>query len=119
MPIDYSKYADNWHEISMDIRENRAHDKCECRGECGHDHNKEWLDALKLTELFNEPDRCMASNGNKHWVTGSTTVLTVAHLDHDIKNNDYSNLMAMCQRCHLAYDRNARKKCIFKENEHG
>jgi len=32
-------------------------------------------------------------------------VLTVAHLDHQPENCDPANLMAMCQACHLAYDR--------------
>ncbi len=32
-------------------------------------------------------------------------VLTIMHLDHDITNNDYSNLAAGCQRCHLNHDR--------------
>ena len=32
-------------------------------------------------------------------------VLTVAHLDHDPANNDDSNLLAMCQLCHLRYDK--------------
>lgn len=41
-------------------------------------------------------------------------VLTIAHLDHDITNNDYANLKALCQRCHLHLDlhqhqRNARE----------
>ena len=41
-------------------------------------------------------------------------VLTVAHLDHNVSNNDDSNLVALCQRCHLTYDAklhaiNARK----------
>jgi hypothetical protein len=31
-------------------------------------------------------------------------VLTIAHLDHDIGNNDDGNLAALCQRCHLRYD---------------
>jgi hypothetical protein len=31
-------------------------------------------------------------------------VLTVAHLDHNPANCDYSNLRALCQKCHLAYD---------------
>jgi hypothetical protein len=31
-------------------------------------------------------------------------VLTVAHLDGDIENNDLSNLMALCQKCHLQHD---------------
>jgi len=31
-------------------------------------------------------------------------VLTIAHLDHDITNNDYANLKALCQFHHLRYD---------------
>ena len=31
-------------------------------------------------------------------------VLTVAHLDHDKKNNRFNNLAALCQRCHLKHD---------------
>lgn len=33
-----------------------------------------------------------------------TVVLTIAHLDHIPEHCDPSNLRAMCQRCHLAYD---------------
>lgn len=36
-------------------------------------------------------------------------VLTVAHLDHNIKNNDFSNLAALCQRCHNRLDIEDRK----------
>lgn len=32
-------------------------------------------------------------------------VLTIAHLDHIPENCDPSNLRALCQRCHLTYDR--------------
>ncbi len=32
-------------------------------------------------------------------------VLTIAHLDHDPRNNDDGNLAALCQRCHLFHDR--------------
>jgi len=32
-------------------------------------------------------------------------VLTVAHLNHNPKDSRPSNLVAMCQRCHLHYDR--------------
>ena len=31
-------------------------------------------------------------------------VLTTAHLDHTPENCAESNLRAMCQNCHLAYD---------------
>lgn len=33
-----------------------------------------------------------------------TIVLTVAHLDHDPRNNDPANLAALCQQCHNNYD---------------
>ena len=54
------------------------------------------------------PD-CSADNGLPHPLTGSTVVLTIAHLDHDPANNgtpgDRPNLRAWCNRCHLNYDR--------------
>lgn len=31
-------------------------------------------------------------------------IITVAHLDHQPENVERSNLRALCQRCHLAYD---------------
>ena len=37
-------------------------------------------------------------------------VLTIMHLDHNRKNNDYSNLAAGCQKCHLTYDKVEHRK---------
>jgi len=52
---------------------------------------------------------CRAEQGLTHPDTGSTVVLTVAHLDHDPANNgtpgNRQNLRCWCQRCHLNYDR--------------
>lgn len=47
---------------------------------------------------------CRVRNYSEHPVTGSRVVLTIAHLDHTPENCEPSNLKAMCQRCHLAYD---------------
>lgn len=47
---------------------------------------------------------CRVENGKPHPCTGSRVVLTIAHLDHNPANNEPSNLRALCQRCHLAYD---------------
>jgi hypothetical protein len=59
---------------------------------------------------------CRAKNGERHPITGSVVVLTVAHLDHNPTNNDgfeirmkilplkNSNLRHWCQRCHNTYD---------------
>ena len=89
MPIDYIRYPANWHEISLEIRTVRASGRCE------------W---------------CGAENHKPHPVTGSKVVLTVAHLGvpradgtpgdkddkHDVRPE---NLAALCQLCHLNYDR--------------
>jgi 5-methylcytosine-specific restriction endonuclease McrA len=76
MPFHKERYPDNWREISLHIRE-RANGKCEF---------------------------CGAENYKPHPITGSKVILTVAHLDHDTRNNSEDNLKALCQRCHLAYD---------------
>lgn len=77
MPVDYSRYPANWHEISRRIRFERAQNKCE------------W---------------CGAANGEPHPVTGSKVVLTVMHLNHDPMDCRDENLKSACQKCHLTYD---------------
>ena len=89
MPIKRELYPWNWDAISLDIRINRAGNRCE------------W---------------CGAPNGYPHPVTGSKVVLTVAHLGiekpdgtpgdkEDKLDCRPANLAALCQRCHLNYDR--------------
>lgn len=87
-PENRDRYPADWAAISKRIREARAEGRCECRGECRTGHTS----------------RCRARNGKPHPITGSTVVLTVAHLDHTPENCDDANLKAMCNRCHLAYD---------------
>ena len=46
-------------------------------------------------------------------------VLTIAHLDHNPQNNDYSNLRALCQKCHNRHDAahrsaNRARTCLAK-----
>jgi hypothetical protein len=78
MPMDRSAYPENWEEISQYVRFERAGGRCEF---CGAEH------------------------GQPHPETGSTVVLTTAHLDHDTTNNNApGNLRALCQRCHLKHD---------------
>ena len=77
MPIDYKNYHPKWKKISYFIRAYRARWKCE------------W---------------CNAENGFPHPKTKSNVVLTVAHIDHNIANNSFFNLAALCQLCHLKHD---------------
>lgn len=87
-PENRDRYPNDWKLRSKLIRTVRAKNRCECDGRCGR-----------------HPDPCDAVNGDRHPVTGSRVVLTVAHLDHVPEHSHLANLMAMCQRCHLSYDR--------------
>jgi 5-methylcytosine-specific restriction endonuclease McrA len=87
MPFQRERYPENWKEISLAIR-NRDGWRCK------------W---------------CGAENGKPHPETGSKVVLTVAHLGtekpdgpgdkHDKMDVRPENLVALCQRCHLNFDR--------------
>ena len=98
-PENRKRYPRNWKAISADIRFRRAQNRCECMGECDS------LTHLAMVKNQRPEIRCQALNGRAHPVTGSKVVLTVAHLDHTPENCDESNLRAMCQACHLSYDR--------------
>ena len=79
-PENRKRYPANWSEIRAGILE-RAKHTCEWPG-CGRENYAWEQGAGKVIKI----------------------VLTIAHLDHTPENNDPSNLMAMCQRHHLAYD---------------
>jgi hypothetical protein len=95
-PENLGRYPADWPIISWTIRWVRALGRCECLGECSPRLPMHSADPLH---------RCPALNGLPHPATGSTVVLTVAHLDHTPENCHPANLRAMCQGCHLRYDR--------------
>ena len=66
-----------------------------CTGECGVQH---FTDGALANMARNGIDQRTLLRPQQ--VTGSTVVLTVAHLDHQPEHCDPSNLKAMCQRCH-------------------
>lgn len=137
MPIDYSKYSKNWNLISRFIRFYRAKNKCEICGVqnygIGYRENGEFIpiagnvyadyagqglsypslqpmtysEAKDIADFENEYD----TEGRKYIVI----VLTVAHLDHDINNNSFFNLKAMCQKCHNSYDKSYRRSNRIKK----
>ena len=98
-PENRDRYPADWPYISLAIRLLRALGRCECRGECAPGLPMHWTGGPAPLR------RCTALNGQPHPTTGSTVVLTVAHLDHTPENVHPANLRAMCQGCHLRYDR--------------
>lgn len=89
-PENKHRYPHNWKAISSFVRFVRASSRCECDGRCNsgrHDGS------------------CRERHGHPSLYNGKKIVLTVAHLDHRPERCDPGNLMAMCQSCHLSYDR--------------
>jgi len=110
MPIDYKKYPKNWKsEIRPSILK-RANNCCEDCGVKNYDlgfrasdgkfYNENFiLQQLELhgIDMF---DELIPSNAKRFKI-----ILTIAHLDHDVSNNNLSNLKALCQKCHLNHDK--------------
>lgn len=89
-PENRARYPADWKQISHRIRFVRADSRCECLGECGRGTHA---------------GRCQNYHGLPAYGTGKTVVLTVAHLNHTPEDCRDDNLRAMCQGCHLHYDR--------------
>jgi len=93
-PENRARYPHDWKAISLRIRTERAANRCECLGECG-----------RPAAHLHDDGRCRNRNGRPAVGTGSRVVLTVAHLNHTPEDCRDENLRAMCQGCHLHYDR--------------
>lgn len=89
-PEERDRYPVDWQQVSLRIKRDRAGYRCECDGRCGRGTHA---------------GRCPNEHGEPAYGTGSRVILTTAHLDHTPENCADDNLMAMCQGCHLHYDR--------------
>lgn len=111
MPMDKNKYAQDWKAISAAVRQD-AGNRCEF---CGVE-NHYWIHRHKYADewVYHYDFGKLSAIDQRLYKSMILVVLTVAHLDHDTRNNDRSNLRALCQKCHLTYDaqhhaQNARK----------
>lgn len=102
-PENMHRYPQNWREIAARIKE-RSEYQCECEGECG-----------RGTHV----GRCPNVHGGRAYGTGSQVILTTAHLDHTPENCADSNLKAMCQGCHLHYDREHHAQTSYQTRRSG
>ncbi len=102
MPINYAEYHPKWSLISRLIRYRRAGNCCEiCRVPNSALIYRPHRDKA-IWELL--PIGMMAEECIREEHKVSRVTLTVAHLDHDKANNNFSNLKALCNRCHLLHD---------------
>lgn len=116
-PEEKRRYPANWDEVSQRIRKGRAGDRCECTGQCGSDHSGYYKPRCNapngntVRRLYADPSVWGNSRnepgaaGTSKWATPIRIVLTVAHLNHTPEDCRDENLVAMCQRCHLLYDK--------------
>jgi hypothetical protein len=116
MPLNYKLYPSNWKsEIRPAILERAKH----CCEQCGvanyatgsRDLAGNWHTTKQICNMNSDVGYGYFGT---YGVKDIKIVLTIAHLDHDITNNDPANLKALCQKCHLALDskqhrENARK----------
>lgn len=110
MPMDRSRYPENWNKLALSIKQaanwtcQRCNRPCRMPGEelCeffervkGYRHfDLDWVNGTAISTICDHPQRF---------------TLTTAHLDQDPNNNDPSNLAALCSVCHLAHDRPFRQ----------
>lgn len=104
MPCDYKKYPSHWKtEIRPAILE-RAKHRCE---ECGVPNYA--LGYRDESGCFHIMENSMRFDEIGEYKI-IKIILTISHQDHDVNNNEPSNLKALCQRCHLMHDREHHKK---------
>jgi heterodisulfide reductase subunit B len=120
-PCNYKLYPKNWKTEIRPAILKRANNCCEeCglknyeigyRDIAGYFYGYQLIEDLlerKGYDIFcHELKNCYDNKGNP--TKPIKIVLTIAHLDHNIDNNDYSNLKALCQKCHLSLDKNQHR----------
>lgn len=102
-PENRARYPADWKAVSTAIKD-RAGWRCECEGECGRGTHQ---------------GRCPNLHGQPAYGSESTVVLTTAHLDHTPENCGPENLKAMCQGCHLHYDREHHAQTAYRTRREG
>lgn len=123
MPIDYKKYPSNWQEIRKRILDREGNCCKTCKVKNGiYVFRGVWNDE----EVFQTPDSSVYRFCDGKFITQNPwacidpstgdpaqkaikIVLTVAHLNHDIKDNRDENLAALCQCHHIRHDRDQHR----------
>ncbi len=98
MPINPADYPADWPQIRQAILERAGH-HCEHCGVANHVFG--WRDRKGAFHPWPQ------EKPESGWIAADRLfriVLTIAHLDHDVTNNEPANLQALCQRCHLTHD---------------
>lgn len=92
MPVDWSKYPEDWKSIATNLKESVGWICEACGKQC------------------RRPGEAFTTHKN---------TLTVAHINHTESDCRPSNLIALCAPCHLAYDAPRKKldRIVKKRNK--
>lgn len=103
MPCDYKRdYHPEWKtKIRPDILE-RDGNCCKFCGVINYSIIRRFGKGINDWEYW--PEGMMSEAYTIDGFKSTKIILTIAHLDHDKTNNDYDNLAALCQKCHLGID---------------
>jgi hypothetical protein len=103
MPMDLSRYPTDWPTFTLELRDSK---KWTCE-HCGKQCRKtgELLSEFILRRWGNEQGQIIGNEWRDAVDFPKKYSLTTAHLDQNPKNNDPSNLKALCMVCHLQHDR--------------
>jgi 5-methylcytosine-specific restriction endonuclease McrA len=114
MPMERSRYPDNWEAIALQVKES-ANWVCQ---NCGRQCRKpgeslyEFIDRIVGGNWRDNCELCsQIGDHSQRWT------LTVAHLDQNPSNNAPSNLKALCSGCHLKHDAPFRKANAYAKRE--
>ena len=107
-------YPKNWKEIRKAILQ-RANNKCEFCGVPNHIKGFRTLSGGFVKYEGEKTDKFL----KEYYPQGKIIkiVLTIAHLDHNPENNNPENLRALCQKCHLNYDKEHHAETRRKTKE--
>lgn len=102
MTIDYKQYPANWKTEIRPTILHRDDNKCKFCGVENHEIIHRYGAGINDWEYWpiGMESEVWALDGKK----STRIVLTIAHLDQDKTNNEYENLAALCQKCHLGID---------------
>lgn len=105
MPVDWKKYPANWKSEIRPMILARERNRCK---KCGLLNHAIVLSRSRIPLVegctYKWAKENLACYHDVEEGKAVIVVLTVAHLDHDVANNDPANLAALCQKCHLALD---------------
>jgi hypothetical protein len=114
MPVNRKEYHPKWKLISKLVRFRRAQGRCEkCgvqEGQVGYYVDERFITATLPVRYYDSivkqvgHRKAVRSTRARYHVQLVKIKTSCAHLDHNRKNNRFSNLAALCERCHLRHD---------------